>query len=348
MQGRIITVSAPWSGNVSSWQVREGEQVKQGDMLALIDNIELRHQLESLQDDLMLNQAQIEAEMSRVQFLAQSQADRNRQAQAEYLQAKAELSSENAKLAEADARYARVKNLSKSGSISGQELEKLTLEISGLRKKIQMLSDAVEVLRLRTTVASESEQSHAPQLKPLLAKIEQLKSEMERLRDRIKLGSLTAPVGGRVVRRHSLTGETLVQASPVVDILEDNSTEIILYVPQKFADEFAIDKEVEVLVQPNDVRVRCVVVRIGSRFEPAPKPLLDRYQTNQYLLAVHIVPLPEFSHAVTFRMDATVTLPYQWREYWSDRIGETKSWWRNWTASASPVTDVNENSNNED
>ena len=57
IEGRVITVAAPWDGSIYNWQVRDGEEVTQGQVLAVINNIDMHHQLETLGDELKMNQA---------------------------------------------------------------------------------------------------------------------------------------------------------------------------------------------------------------------------------------------------------------------------------------------------
>jgi len=58
IEGRVISVSAPWDGSVHNWQVRDGEEVTQGQVLAVIKNIDMDHELEKFADELKMNQAQ--------------------------------------------------------------------------------------------------------------------------------------------------------------------------------------------------------------------------------------------------------------------------------------------------
>ena len=324
IEGRMISVSAPWDGTIVNWQVREGELVQQGDILTMISNLDMEHELASLGDELKMTQAQLDAEMSRVRFDLREQNDRSQKATAEYLQMSGELVSEQAKLKELQNQLERSGRLLKSQHVSRAEFEKLFYQHAGQKQKIAKLIDAVEVLRIRSEQTPAEDQQGASRLKPLLAKIEQTQAEMARLRERINQGNVVAPVSGRIAKRFCLTGEGVKSGSPVLQILEDNSIEATLYVPQQLANEFTTGNEVEIVLEPYEHPMRCTVHRIGERFEAAPENIARYYPSNQYLLPVYLTPRAEFSEFMSTRVGGTIKRPYPWKQATHRLIDEWK------------------------
>ncbi len=137
---------------------------------------------------------------------------------------------------------------------------------------------------------------------------------MARVRERIDLGQIKAPVSGRITKRFCLTGEAVKENETVLEILEDNSIEAILYVPQKLTDEFEVGKDVQILLDPYQYPLTCTVRRLGDRFEPAPRSIARYYQSNQYLLPVYLIPHSEFSQLMAMRIHGTVKRPYEWKK----------------------------------
>jgi multidrug resistance efflux pump len=327
IEGRLVSVAAPWNGTLISWQVRDGELVQQGDILANVTNLKMQHELAALGDELKMTQAQLDSEMSRIRFEVQGFSERSQKAVAEHLQASGELVQAKAKLEDLDAKLDRARRLLKSRNLSKSKYEALYYEHLGQKRKIEKLEEAVAVLKHRGQSANHTQCCGSPQLKPLLAKIDRTQSEMTRLRQRIEQGQLRAPVSGRVTKRFCLTGEAVSQGDPVLEILEDNSIEAVLYVPQRLTDEFEVSTEVEILLEPCQYPLTCTVRRVGDRFEPAPSSIARYYHSNQYLLPVYLEPHAECNQLMAMRIHGTVKRPYEWTKAIQRNLEDLQARW---------------------
>ena len=56
IEGRVISVAAPWDGNIANWQVRDGDLIEQGDIIATMSNLDMEHELAALGDELKMSQ----------------------------------------------------------------------------------------------------------------------------------------------------------------------------------------------------------------------------------------------------------------------------------------------------
>ena len=322
--GRVILVGAPWNGSIVNWQVRDGDIVDQGDVIATMANITMEHELAALGDQLKMTQAQLDAEVSKVQFDVEESSQQSQKALAEYLQASGEFLAEKAKFRDLDKQLQRARKLVQKQDVSSSKYEKLYYEFVGQKLKTEKLEKAVEVLRIRSEQSKKNQQNGSSQLKPLLAEIELTQAKMARLRERINQGQVKAPVSGRITKRFSLTGESVKESEPVVEILEDNSIEVVLYVPQRITDEFEIGKDVNVQLEPFKNILTCNVSRIGDRFEAAPNSISRYYSAEQYLLPVYLKPNAGFDQQLAMRINGTVKRPYEWRKSFSKCLEEIK------------------------
>lgn len=340
IEGRLISVAAPWDGTVASWQVRDGDEVKQGQILAEISNLEMEHELAAYGDELKMNQALLDAEISKIKFDVQNQSDRNQKAVAEYLKSYGELLAEVAKLQELERRFERAQKLIDTSNVSRSEYENIFFQLSGQKKKVEKLEDAVEVLKTRSKDPNLMSNDGASQLKPILASIELAQSKIARLRQRIEQGKLKAPVSGRVSKRHCLTGESTQSGETVIEILEDNSIEAVLYLPQSIVDEFEVGREMEITLEPNRHPLRCTIARIGGRFVTAPESIKGFYFENQPLLPVYLKPSPAAGPLMEIRVGGTVKRPYQYRKAIGKLVQNAKTVWKQWqdsTADSSAI-----------
>ena len=330
IEGRLISVAAPWEGTVANWQVRDGDEVKQGQILAQISNLEMEHELAAYGDELKMSQALLEAEISKVNFSVQNQSVRNQLAVAEYLQSSGELLAERAKLKELDGKFERTNKLADSNAVSRSEYEQVYFQLCGQKKKIEKLEAAVEVLRIRSNEINLNQNDGSPQLKPILAQIELTQSKIARLRERIDQGKIKAPVSGRVSKRFCLTGESARAGETVIEILEDNSIEAVLYLPQRTVDEFEVGREMDVTLEPHRRPLRCTIARLGGRFETAPESIKGYYYENQPLLPVYLKPGPEASPLMEIRVGGTIKRPYEYRKAVAKMMQEIKMAWDSW------------------
>ena len=315
IQGRIITVSAPWNGVVVNWQIKEGELVTQGQPLAEIANLEMRHSLEALIDDLKLTQAQLEAESAKLKFEQQNLETESRLAAADYLQLAGELDAERARYADLKKQLSRAKRLMESKHFSQQKYDELNFEYIGQQRKIGKMTDAVAALELRSKLTLRDHTvDRQLQIQPLLTKIETTQSEIDRIREKIGQGRLLSPVTGRVVKRLCLTGESTILHEPIAEILEDNSTEAILYVPQKFADRYVVGDLVEIELPPYQQNLQCEITRLQDQLQSPPRQLKRYYAADEVLLPVHLKPLPEYEQFMSFRINGTIKMPVAWEQ----------------------------------
>src|SRR5437764_1397469 len=75
--GRLVQLSPPWDGELAFLSVREGDRVRQGEVLATLENHELRQKLDQTDDELRVAQATLEAEAARLKWMAAFQVDQS-------------------------------------------------------------------------------------------------------------------------------------------------------------------------------------------------------------------------------------------------------------------------------
>ena len=354
IEGRVISVGAPWDGSLTSWEVRDGEIVNQGQVLAQIKNLDMDHQLATFGDELKMNQALLEAEMSKISFESHTLGQQNQKVVAEYHQTFAELQSEEETFKELTAKYERSRRLFKSNNLSRSAYETTFFKFAGQKKKIEQLSNAVEVLRMRSQ-SVVNKPNGATRLKPLLSEIELTKFKMERLREKIEQGKIRSPVTGRVSKRHLLTGESARSTQVVIDILEDNSIEAVLYLPQRVIAEYEVGKTVDVSIEPYSNSLPCRVERFGDRFQTAPSTIARYYQKDQPLLPVYLKPLHDTSSMLAARVGGTIKRPYDYSKSLSRLLDNGKNFLKRFTGQpqsnskpVQPIVTLDQTENNND
>ena len=330
IKGRVITVAAPWDGSIHNWQVRDGEEVSQGQVLAVIENIDMQHELASLGDELKMNQALLDAEISKVQFESQQRREQSQKTMAEYRTTYGELLAEKEKYKDLTRKFNRTRRLIKTNNVSRSKYEEEFFGLQGQKKKVEQLAETVEILKYRSEQSNDPADDGSPRLAPILAKIELSKSKISRLRQRMSQGQIKSPVNGRVSKRHRLIGESAKAGEVVIDVLEENSIQAVLYVPQSVVEGYQVGKEIEISLEPYAQKIQCTVDRFGDRFEAAPKSIERFYHINQALLPVYLSPNHDTQHLLAARVGGTVKRPYEYKKglvkLYSDNKKKVQGW----------------------
>jgi multidrug efflux pump subunit AcrA (membrane-fusion protein) len=70
VEGRVIQVPPPWDGVIRYVHVREGDRVRQGQLLVTVDNVELRQREVQLTNQLQVAQAELTATAAKLRWQA--------------------------------------------------------------------------------------------------------------------------------------------------------------------------------------------------------------------------------------------------------------------------------------
>jgi multidrug resistance efflux pump len=298
VRARVICLSAPWLGAVEIVHVREGDAVTQGQPLVTLRQLELENQLDSIRDRLRVAQADLQSQATQLIWQSELRGDRGFKAWGEYYEAWGNLMQERARLAEAVAERDRHEGLHDEAAIavSARQLDNARFAVTGQSDKVEKLEQAVSKLRERAEMYEKGAADVASQMIPQMTSIETLQSQLNRLRARADENVIRSPVNGHVVRLHRFVSEVVSPDEPTIEIVEDGSVEIALYVAQRHARYVEIGSELEVAIEPNEQTVACVVERRGKRLEPAPEHIQRHYAHNARLLPVIAHPAQTLDH----------------------------------------------------
>ena len=312
VEGRVVHVAAPWDGIVQSLHVSEGATLRQGEPLLTLQNLELQQQLEEVGDQLKISQADIAAETAHYRLRAEQQGDENQKAIAEYYEMWGRQLEEQAQLTSLESRLDRLEALREQNAVSEEEWESTRIATDGQRAKVKKLEAAVEQMRARSEPPPDNDDEIIRELQPLLARLKNLQAKLPRLRAQINQGKIHSPVDGRVVKRNVFVGEYAEKAETLIEVLEEGSLEIVLYMSQRLASRVSAADSVPLTIEPNAKAVRCRVVRVGDRLEPVPETLRQYYRSGETLLPVYLQPQSDDQDDVILRLGTEVKMPHTW------------------------------------
>lgn len=331
---RKIELSVPWPGVVKSIHVREGDDVETGDLIAVIDSLEMRQKIEEIDDSLRLERAKLSSELAMLRWEAEKIRDTRQLSLSDFYDKWSELLWEQSRLADLKMQVKRIEPIHRQGAASEERLDSLRFQFAGQEKRVEQLTEAVRALKLRSD-ATPIELALDDRVKPTLARIENLQAELHRTRDIVRQGEIRAPANGRIVRTGRFVGEYADQVTPVAELCVEGSTELVLYLPQSVARDYPIGKTVTLHVNPIDANIACEVQRIAMAMQRAPESLSRHYRPKESLLPVYFRIKDARRAPRWLALGSEVRLPRSEQLSWPLNL---KEWWNSDSGSVAPDT----------
>ncbi len=308
--GQVTEISPPWAGILTSIHVRPGDKVRQGDVLAVVEDPDLQASIDRLCDDLRGAQAHLDAQAAVLAVAARQHASQIDLRRADYYELRGELLAEQSRLEEVKSKLTRRRASRVAHAFSDEEVESLELLKQGLTAKTENLSQAVAAMesQLETTTSSDND---IDQLKPWLAKIETTQAEIRRLREKQYRGILRATDQGKLLAVNCQLGERAVPEQAIFEMLPTDALELVLYIRQGDTNDYHVGELATVMVDPLAEPLECRITRVGPRMEKPQTHVVGRYRPEEKLLPIYLAPTSELSAAVELRPGSTVRLPFK-------------------------------------
>ncbi|MDA0660452.1 MAG: biotin/lipoyl-binding protein [Planctomycetota bacterium] len=310
--GHVVEVMPAWSGDVQTLHVRAGDHVESGQLLLTLDNPDLRQKVARAEEELRLARATLVAETARLDWQSEIDADRQKQAAAEYHQNWGLLLNEQAQLELAKRRLDRARQLAAKNLITSDDFDSAIHVESGQRQKVAQLETAVVEMRQRAEVVPQEPILRKQQLEPHLFRISGLQAEIVRCHEELARGQIRAPVRGKVIKCDCLPGDHARFQHSMLSLLEKDSEEIVLYLRQEKVRSLEVGSLLQVHVRPLSESISCEVVRVGQEFSPAPRAIERYYRSNEPLLQVFLRPDRQHIAASELCLGAVANLPRSW------------------------------------
>lgn len=289
IEGRVIRLSPITSGVITSIVVRDGDQVQPGELLATIENFELKRDREKLESELQIARVNLEirlAEIKASRRLALSDCVRR---EVEYYELLGDLHNRQAQIEQLRQVFESRQQLRANNAVSESEFVAAKAAYDGQKSQIAEMKSAVETLHsaIRELTIDNSPDLIGGELARLRA-IQLKQHQNDELREAFEV---RAPAAGRIVRRNHFSGEFVRPESVLFELLEEGSLSAVLFFPQNKAASVRVGDEVKVVVQPNDEYQRFVISRVADQVVQPPPSLMRLYQANQALVPVYAVPV---------------------------------------------------------
>ena len=272
-----VTISAKSTGELKLFDVAEGGQVENGQVVGRIDAYQLqlkKEQLEASRGQLNANKRQL---ASTRRATDNSQLDLERQ-----------VSSIKQQIANARREHQRFSELVKDGAVPRKQLDDIGYQIKVLEKQLEATQD-----KIRSSNASLSEQSTgiAAQIDGIDAQAAGLEAQIRQIEDQIANAEVMAPFTGTVLEKYVELGEFVTTGKPLFKMADTQNMFLRAYVTSSQLQNVKVGLKVKVLANYGDGQKKeyeGTISWISSRSEFTPKTILTDDERADLVYAMKV------------------------------------------------------------
>ena len=263
IEGDDTTVSTKIAGRIREIQVREGDQVKAGQVIALIDDEQVRAREQQEQSNVLQAEARVLAAQQQIAVLNAQLEESNIgvdqarvDAQGRVSQAEAQVAHAEAQLAQAEADYGQARydeqrytTLAKDGDVperTGKQAqttaEAKAAAVRAARKQVDVARGALTMAKANlSNAAMRTSQATAVRKQILQAQSEILAAQAETEHARARLREVeadrsdlqvVAPIDGTVATRSAEPGEVVAAGTTLVTLVNLNAVYLRGFIPE--------------------------------------------------------------------------------------------------------------------
>ncbi len=267
IEAKYVTLSSKTPGEIKKINFEEGSVVKAGDTLLILDNENLR---------LQLNVAEAGVELARAQYellINGSRKEDIEQAEAVYAQALA-----NFHQAENDKN--RFESLLKSQSVTQKQYDDIVLRYVLSKEQLQA---AEQNLKKMKNIARPEE------LKQAKARLDQAIANAELIRKSIRDTYIISPMDGTVSKQYVEQGETVGQMASLLKVSNLQEAEITVYIPEEELPYIKVGDKADIFLDAGgNTAAKGEVIFISPEAEFTPKNILTKDERVKLVFAVRL------------------------------------------------------------
>lgn len=258
-----VIVSAEQSGELLSFNVKEGESLKAGSMVGQIDVSLVKLQKEQ-------TEATINALNEKTSDAAEQTALVQRQ-----------LAVEESQLDHLIKERERTRNLVKADAATQKQLDDLNAQIDQQQKRIDVSRQQIRFNTSNTTTKNRS----------ILSEKGPLEKIAEQFQEQIKRGGIINPINGTVLTSYALKGEMALVGKPLYKIANTDTLNLRAYITGEQLPQIKIGDEVEVRIDSGASDFKSYlgsIIWIASKSEFTPKTIQTKNERANQVYAIKV------------------------------------------------------------
>jgi len=325
LEGDRYTVASRFAGRVSKLLVREGDDVRQGQVLARLQDDQAQARLGQAQAELTALQAQLQAARKELDILTRQIPLKIDTAGADVAHAEAAVAAAKARAHQTRKDAARYAKLAKTGSVDRYRADQADLAWAVARADLATAMAALTQASKQLAEAQlgkESIQSKASQVAAAEARKAQAEAALAGTQSMLDDLTIRAPAAGIVTTRIVDEGEVVAPGAPLLTIVNLDRLYLKVYVPERQIGRLRLGLPARVYSdafpdQPFSARVRYIASR--AQFTPKEVQTPDERVKLVYAVKLYLDRNPE--HRLTPGLPADALIR------WRDDVPWTKPRW---------------------
>lgn len=213
VDGTIVSVSAKIPGKITEVLVKEGDEIRSGQVIARIDARDVLAQRAQAEASLAIAKAKYDAAVagSRPQEISQSRAALE--------QSKAEIDQAQANMENAEKNYERMNRLFQDGAISAAQKDDARTAYVVAKKMWQAMQEAANGANQKLDLVAAG--SREEEIRAAAAQVQQAEAALEGTTLTNEYTTIIAPIGGIVALKNVNPGEVVAAGQPLFSIIND-------------------------------------------------------------------------------------------------------------------------------
>jgi HlyD family secretion protein len=244
-----VIVSSKVMGRIEKLNVTEGTQVKQGDLIAVLDSAELEAEKKAAEATLASLRSKVTGSRATYRVTAGSTTGDVANSEARVANSRAQLIQAQANLEQQKLDTDRTVHLAEQGVASQQDRDRAVAALKAQQAGVQALTDMVTAAEadLRSARARTHQTTAAvSDVASTQAQMAQTQAQLAEAETRLGYTKIYAPVSGTVLVRAALEGEVVNPGTPIVTIVDLNDTWAWAAVPETEAPRIRLGDKLEV------------------------------------------------------------------------------------------------------
>ncbi|MGA7922112.1 MAG: efflux RND transporter periplasmic adaptor subunit [Candidatus Acidiferrales bacterium] len=310
VDGNEVIVSPQITGRIVTLKVDEGTAVKKGELIAELDDAELKASLAAAKANVSSLGAQVNEANHNYSWT-------NGQTDASVTEARARVTSSSAQLEPARAQLwrdqqdlKRMQQLFEKGEVSAQDRDHAEAAVRISKANVEALEEAVRAEFAAVQVAQANRKqvdARKSAITTTLAQLQQARASEAEIAAQLGYTKIYAPIDGIVSVRVAKQGEVVAQGSPIVVIVDIDDLWVRADVEETYIDSIRFGQKLQVKLPSGDIIEGSVIFK-GVENDFATQRDVSRTKRDIKTFAIKVA-LPNPDGRLFTGMTATVLLP---------------------------------------
>lgn len=297
IQNNIISSNSTVSGKIIEMKKQQGEAVKKGEVIAVIDNTNQKYAVDQLKAMVQMKKAKLD------ELKAGTRPEQITQAENNVGIANETLSSAKISYDFLNTQYNNALALYNKGYMSKNDLDTV-------KNKLDTSSSQLENAKYQVANANQQlilykKGSTAESIAAAAADLDQTTAQLNQAENTLGFYTITALADGIIISKNFELGDIVTIGSNIADIGVSNDVYVLCYIPEKYVDKIYYDQAIQVNTSTGTQSGKVSYIALKTEYTPK-----DKQSTNEGSTAVKLkIKIDDEKGILKSGMTAKVILP---------------------------------------